>query len=198
MDVTVIEAALPGTGQKGRFELKRSFAAPKSLAYGAIRFAGDNFVKTNIILKLLTSEVDHVEKGEGASTAITAQNYKFSYKGTEMIAGKTAYEYRVKPRKKRAGLFKGKVYLDAASGQIIRAEGALVKSPSLFVKRIEFVQDYAQVGEFSLPARTHSVAKTRLFGDAVVDISHSDYTAYPVNASSDGYSAGASSSGAQQ
>ena len=43
-DVTVIEAALPGTGQKGRFELRRSFMAPKSLVYGAIKFAGDNFI----------------------------------------------------------------------------------------------------------------------------------------------------------
>lgn len=181
-DVTVIEAALPGTGQKGRFELKRSFVAPKSLAYGAVKFMGDNFVKTNVILKLLTSEVDHVEKGEGASTAITNDNYKFTYKGSQQIDGKYAYEYRVKPRNKRAGLFKGKVFLDARTGEILRAEGTLVKSPSLFVKRVEFVQVYEQVGGFSLPLHTHSVAKTRLFGDAIVDISHSNYNAQPVNA----------------
>ena len=183
-DVTVIEAALPGTGQKGRFELKRSYQAPKSLAYGAVKFVGDNFVKNNIILKLLTSEVDHVEKGDGPNTAITEENYKFSYRGSETVGGKIAYEYRVKPRQKRAGLFKGKVLIDAVSGQILRAEGTLVKSPSVFVKKIEFVQDYQQVAGFSLPVRTHSVAKTRLFGEAVVDISHSDVSAAPVHTGS--------------
>jgi hypothetical protein len=176
-DVTVVEAALPGTGQKGRFELRRSFQAPKSLAYGAVKFVGDNFVKNNIILKLLTSEVDHVEKGEGPGTAITEENYKFSFKEKETIEGKTAYEYRVKPRHKRAGLFKGKIYLDATSGRILRAEGTLVKSPSLIVKKVEFEQDYEQVAGFSMAVRTHSVAKTRMFGEAVVDISHSHVTA---------------------
>ncbi|MGH9521616.1 MAG: hypothetical protein ACRD3E_03675 [Terriglobales bacterium] len=183
-DNTVIEAALPGTGQKGRFELKRSYQAPKSLAYGAVKFVGDNFVKNNIILKLLTSEVDHVEKGEGANTAITEENYKFSYKGRQTIAGKTAYEYRVKPRHKRVGLFKGRVFIDAASGHILRAEGTLVRSPSVLVKKIDFVQDYEQVAGFSLPVRTHSVAKTRLFGEAVVDISHSDVNAAPLHTGS--------------
>lgn len=181
-DMTVVEANLPATGQKGRFELRRSFLAPKSLAYGAIKFVGDTFVKTNIIVKLLQSEVDHVEKGDGAATAITPENYKFNFKGTQEINGQTTYEFHVKPRQKRPGLFKGKVYLEAKTGHIVRAEGTLVKSPSVFVKKVEFTQDYEDVAGFSLPARMHSVANTRLFGKAVVDISHSDYIAHPVNA----------------
>ena len=181
-DVTVVEATLPHTGQKGRFELRRSFLAPKSLAYGAIKFVGDGFVKTNIIIKLLTSEVEHVEKGDGRTMAITDENYKFSYKGTQSVNGQAAYEYRVKPRKKRAGLFKGKLFLDPTTARILRAEGTLVKSPSVFVKKVEFTQDYEQVAEFSLPAHLHSVAMTRLFGKAIVDISHSDYSAKPLPA----------------
>jgi hypothetical protein len=176
-----VEATLPGTGQRGRFELRRSFLAPKSLAYGAIKFVGDSFVKTNIIVKLLQSEVDHVEKGEGASTAITGANYKFSFKGTQQINGVSAYEYHVKPRKKAAGLFKGKIYLDATSGRILRAQGSLAKSPSVFVKKVEFTQDYEQVAGFSLPAHLHSVSETRLFGKAIVDIDHSDYIAHPLS-----------------
>jgi len=183
-DNTVVEASIPGTGQKGRFELRRSFLAPKSLAYGAIKFVGDSFVKTNIITKLLQSEVDHVEKGEGASTAITSDNYKFSYKGTQQINGMTAYEFHIKPRKKRPGLFKGKMFLDPATGHILRVEGSLVKSPSVFVKKVEFTQDYEEVAGFSLPVRMHSVSQTRLFGKAIVDIQHSDYVAHPVNAES--------------
>lgn len=179
-DMTVVEASLPTTGQKGRFELRRSFLAPKSLAYGSIKFVGDTFVKTNIIVKLLQSEVDHVEKGEGATTAITPDNYKFSYKGQQEINGQTVYEFHVKPRKKRPGLFKGKVYLEPTTGHIVRAQGTLVKSPSVFVKKVEFVQDYEDVAGFSLPAHMHSISQTRLFGKAIVDISHSDYSAHPL------------------
>ncbi len=179
-DMTVVEASLPGTGQKGRFELRRSFLAPKSLAYGAVKFVGDTFIKTNIITKVLQSEVEHVEKGDGPTTAITPDNYKFNYKGPAIINGQAAYEFHVKPRQKRPGLFKGKVFLDAMTGHIVRAEGTLVKSPSLFVKKIDFVQDYEDVSGFSLPLKMHSVANTRLFGKAIVDISHSEYVTHPL------------------
>jgi hypothetical protein len=194
VDMTVVEATLPGTGQKGRFELRRSFLAPKSLAYGAIKFAGDTFVKTNIITKLLQSEVDHVEKGEGSTTAITPENYKFSYKGPQQINGVVAYEFHVKPRHKRPGLFKGKVYLEATTGHILRAEGTLVRSPSVFVKKVEFTQDYEDVSGFSLPAKMHTVADTRIFGKAIVDISHSDYIAHPITGGDSGSTPAAISS----
>ena len=181
-DMTIVEAQIPTTGQKGRFELRRSFMAPKSLAYGTIKFVGDTFIKTNIITKLLQSEVEHVEKGDSPNTAITADNYKFNYKGPQTLNGQPAYEFHVKPRKKKPGLFKGKIYLDATTGHIVRAEGTLVKSPSVFVKKVDFVQDYEDVAGFTLPLHMHSLANTRLFGKAVVDISHSDYSVAPTTA----------------
>jgi hypothetical protein len=190
----VVEAELPATAQHGKYELRRMYQAPRSLVFAAIRFAGDSFVKTNIITKLLQSEVEHVQKGEGAQTAITADNYKFNLKGTETIGGRLAYEYHVKPRHKRPGLFKGCILVDAASGRLRRAEGTMVKSPSLFVKKIEFVQDYADYGPFSLPVHIHSVAKTRLVGPAVVEIYHSGYEAKTVAETQSGAGNSASSS----
>jgi hypothetical protein len=179
-DVTVIQAELPSTAQKGTFRLKRAFAAPKSLAFKAVDFVGDGFVKTNVIARILQSEVDHVQKGESQTTAISAANYKFNYKGIEDLAGQPVHVYQVKPRKKRPGLFKGKIYLSAYTGTIVRAEGRMVKSPSIFIKNIDFIQEYADVNGFNLVSRLHSTADTRLIGRAIVDISHSDYQAKSV------------------
>jgi len=194
-DATVVEADLPATAQHGKYELQRMYQAPRSLVFAAIHFAGDSFVKTNIITKLLQSEVEHVQKGEGAQTAITADNYKFNFKGTDTVDGRLAYVYHVKPRHKGPGLFKGRILVDAASGRLRRAEGTIVKSPSLFVKRIEFVQDYAEYGPFSLPVHIHSVAKTRLVGRAVVEIYHSGYQAKTVAEMQSGAGSSASASG---
>ena len=83
--------------------------------------------------------------------------------------------YQVKPIKKRAGLFRGAHFLDAHTGSLVRAEGSLVKSPSFFIKKVDFVQDYADVGPFTLPVHIHSESKTRLVGRAVVDIYQHDY-----------------------
>lgn len=177
-DITVVDAELPQSSQRGRLKLRRVFAAPHSLTYQALDFAGDNFIKANVIGRLLQSEVDHVQKDDGGKIAITDANYKFTYKGFEAFDGRTLYVYAVKPLQKRPGLFKGRIYLDPANASLMRAEGTLVKSPSIFVKKIRFVQDYNEVAGFNLPVHIHSVADTRLVGRAIVDIVHSDYDAH--------------------
>ncbi len=179
--LTDIEAELPDTAQKGDYELEREYVAPHELHFKPLRFTGDNFVKTNVITRLLQSEVDHVGKDEVGATAITAANYKFSYKGEDVIDGRPVHIFQVKPRRKVAGLFKGRIYVDAVSGTLRRAEGTLVKSPSFFIKRIEFVQDYCDVGRFTLPLRTRSTAVTRVMGRAIVNILHRNYQARAIS-----------------
>lgn len=171
---TVIRAELPRSSQHGELELERHYSVPRTLTFKALHFVGDGFVKTNIIARLLQSEVDHIQKDDPAVTAIRAENYKFSHKYSTEIGGQVVHVYQVKPRKKRPGLFKGHIYLDASTGSLVRAEGRVVKSPSIFVNKIDFVQDYAEVRGFTLPAHTHTEAKAALVGRTVVDIVNSD------------------------
>jgi hypothetical protein len=181
--VTVIRAELPETAQQGEFELQRRFEAPHTLQFTPLHFTGDGFVKTNVITRLLQSEVDHVQKDDPAQTAISRANYKFSYKGVSWNGDRLVHIFQVKPHRKRLGLFKGRVYLDARNGTLLRAEGSVVKSPSFFVKHIEFLQEYAEVLSFTLPVHVHSEAKARIVGKTIVDITHRDYRPVPAGAS---------------
>ena len=173
--ISVIHAQLPDAEQQGEYEVQRHFSAPRSLQFTALHYSGDGFVKTNVITRLLQSEVDHVQKDDGSLTAISEKNYKFSYKGTDHVNGRLVHIYHLKPRKKRPGLFKGKICLDAYTGSLVRAEGQVVKSPSLFIKKLEFVQDYADIGSFTFPSHIHTDATARVIGRAIVDITHRDY-----------------------
>lgn len=189
---TVVEAELPASAQKGEYRLRRRFIAPKTLLFTPVRFVGDNFVKSNVITRLLQTEVEHVNKGEGAQTAINEANYKFSYKGTDAIDGGSVHVFQVRPRAKRPGLFKGRVYLDASSGSLRRAEGTLVKTQSIFIKKIEFVQDYADLEGYTLPVHARSVAKTRLVGRAMVEVVTDDYNFSSTTASAQNPTTGGS------
>ena len=180
--VTVIHAELPDSAQQGEFEVERDYNAPHTLLFKPIRFVGDKFVKSNIIARVLQSEVDHVAKDDETETAISPVNYKFSCKGKTEVQGRLAYVYQVKPHKKRAGLFKGRMYLDEHSGSLLRVEGNVVKSPSFFVSHIQFVQDYGEFGSFMLPVHTHSEARARLVGRTIVDITHRNYVPVAVAA----------------
>ncbi len=182
-DETLVMAELPDTSQRGAFELQRSFVAPHSLSFKPITFTGDPFVKSNVIVRLLQSEVDYVTKGDPQREALSAANYKFSYKGDQELSGRTVHVFQLKPRQKRAGLFKGRIYLDASTGSLVRSEGTVVKSPSFFVRKIEFVQDYADVDHFTLPIHLHSTARARFVGRTVIDVFHRQYQAQALNAS---------------
>jgi hypothetical protein len=172
---TLIRAQLPDTSQYGEYQVQRHYLAPRTLAFKALRFTGDTFVKTNVITRLLQSEVDHVQKDDPSLNAISPANYKFSYKGTSQLEGRLVHIYQLKPRQKRAGLFKGRIYVDAFTGSLVRAEGRPVKSPSLFIKKVDFVQDYADIGSFTFPVHIHSEAIARIVGRAIVDIYQRDY-----------------------
>lgn len=175
-DNTVIHAEVPATSQKGDFELVRSYSAdPRSLRYASIKFEGDGFIKSNVIVKVLQSEVDQVEKGDREATALNDRNYQFSYKGVEKLNGRSVHVYKVKPRKKKSGLFKGKLYLDAQTGRMRRIEGSVVKTPSFFLRRIDFVQDFAEVDGFTVPTELHSTARAHIIGRAMVSIVHRGY-----------------------
>jgi hypothetical protein len=181
----VVRAQLPDSSQQGEFELQRKYEAPHTLLFTPVHYSGDGFVKNNVITRLLQSEVDHVQKDDPTLTAISPANYKFSYKGASRIEERLVHVYQVKPHKRRVGLFKGRIYLDAHTGALVRAEGTVVKSPSFFVKHIEFWQDYADVQSFTLPVHIHTEAKARIVGRTIVDIVHRDYqpvTVAPVQA----------------
>lgn len=175
--ITLIRAALPRNAQQGTLELLRSYVAPHSLRFGALHYSGDSFVRNNIILRLLQSEAVRMQKSGSEDTAITRKNYKFSYMATTFGNGCAVHVYRIKPRVKRPGLFKGEVYLDAVTGSILRAEGSLVKLPSFFLKKVDFVREYADVGRFTFPVHLHSDARARFLGSVVVDVHNRNYRA---------------------
>jgi hypothetical protein len=182
-DDTLVIAELPETAQRGAFELQRAYVAPHTLSYKPVHFTGDSFVKSNVIARVLQSEVDFVAKGDPSQVALSEANYKFSYKGLQDLYGHSVHVYAVKPRAKRVGLFKGRIYLDAHTGRVLRTEGSIEKSPSFFVRKLEFVQEYSTIEELTLPTHLHSTAQARLVGRTVVDIYHRDYQVQSATAS---------------
>jgi len=172
---TLISVTLPDMSREGEFELRRVYKAPKTLEFTPVRFTGDNFVKTNVIARLLQSEVTRLQDPQHFATAINAANYRIIFRGTTQIEGRLVHEYRLKPRQRRVGLFEGRMFLDVFTGSLVRSEGRLVKSPSFVLKKVEFVQDYADIGNFTFLTHTYSVANARIIGRTVVEIYHYNY-----------------------
>lgn len=175
MDMDV-EASLPRLRKEGRLHALRRISALGRITYEALKFEGDNTVKNNVIARYLTAEAQAQTNEETQSLAVTPDNYKFKYKGTLELDGRTAHHFQVTPRSKRVGLFKGEIWIDAATHLRVQEVGVFVKNPSVFLKKIAFTRTYEIRDGFSFPRQVQSTVDTRLVGKAQINIAFSNFS----------------------
>jgi hypothetical protein len=168
-----IDAKLPKLEKQGRFRALRKISRLGRITYKALGFSGDNTVKNEVITRYLAAESEARDKG---SLAITPANYRFKYKGSVARDGRRVAMFQIAPRKKVLGLFKGELWLDAATGMPVRESGRFVKTPSVFLKKIEFVRNYELRDGVAFPTHIESTVDTRLVGRAELTINYSNFS----------------------
>jgi hypothetical protein len=164
-----IQASVPHLQKQGRLRALRRISSLGRITYEALRFDGDNTVKHQVIARYLTAEAQS-QSDEAPSLAVTPANYNFKYEGVRQTGGQNIYVFHVTPRHKKVGLFKGEVWIDPNTYLRVRESGRLVKNPSIFIKKVEFVREYEIQDGISVPRQMHSVVYTRLVGPAELDI----------------------------
>jgi hypothetical protein len=170
MDVD-IDASVPKLRQKGRLHALRSISKVGTVTYRAITFQGDNGVKHQVIARYLDAER---QAQADQNLALTPVNYKFKFRGERVSANHPVYVFEMAPRHRRVGLFKGEMWLDATTYLPVYEKGRLVKSPSIFFKKVEFERSFSVEAGVPVPLHTASVIKTRLVGDIQLNVSYSN------------------------
>jgi len=161
-----IDASLPALRKQGSVSGHKLISKTGRIVYRGLRFTGDNLIKTAVIARFLAHDTDPPERAD--DVGVTQQNYLFTYNKTADYNGLTAYVFLLKPRRKRAGLFRGELWLTADTAAPLRLWGDFVKSPSIFVRSFRFVQDYQMVAGCSQPLRLLLSARTRIAGTVEV------------------------------
>jgi len=168
-----IDAKLPKLEKHGKLTALRKISKLGLITYKALGFSGDNTVKQEVITRYLAAESAGRENG---TIAITPANYKFRYAGRIIQNNVTMLILQVTPKKKAVGLFKGDLWIDAATGMPLREAGQFVKTPSLFLKKIAFVGEYQIRDGVAYPLHIQSTVDTRIVGRAELDISFSNFS----------------------
>ena len=170
-----ISGSLPKLQKQGRLHALRHITALGRITYDALRFQGDNTIKKEVINRYLQQEEDSM--GD-ASIALTPQNYKFKYKGRQALDGRDSYVFQVTPRKKREKLYKGELWIDAATYLPVREAGKLVKTP-LGVRNVTFVRRYDIQNGISVPRQLQSVTDVWFFGKAELTVDYAHFSVDP-------------------
>jgi len=168
-----IDAKLPKLEKRGKLTALRKISRLGLITYKALGFSGDNTVKQEVITRYLAAESAARENG---TIAITPANYKFRYAGRIIQNNVTMLILQVTPKKKAVGLFKGEIWIDAATGMPLREAGQFVKTPSVFLKKIAFVRDYEIRDGVAYPLHIQSTVDTRIVGRAELEISFSNFS----------------------
>jgi hypothetical protein len=164
------DARLPKLEKHGRLKALRKISKLGLITYKALGFSGDNLIKNQVIARYLDGEA------QSRNIAITPANYKFKFKGAANWDGRRVYVLQVTPRRKEVGLFRGELWVDADTSMPVREAGRFVKSPSMFLKKIEFVRDYEIQDGVAIPKRVESKADVRMFGPAELTIEYTNFS----------------------
>jgi hypothetical protein len=176
-----IDARLPQLEKQGRLRAFRFVSRLGKITYKALGFVGDNTVKKEVIVRYLSLDTDNGSSSTDVS--VTPANYHFRFKAKLNQGDRAIQVLELTPKKKhwwggyKVGLFKGELWLDADTGMPVRLSGQWVTNPSVFVKRVEFVQEFEiQQNGVSIPSHIESTVDTRIAGRAELSINFSNFT----------------------
>lgn len=171
-----IDASVPKLNKNGKLHALRHISKLGKITYNMLGFNGDNAIKKEVIARYLSADT---QTQEGQNISISPENYKFKYKGMQEQDGQLVQVFQLSPKKKRVGLFKGELWLDPNTGMPVRESGRFVKTPSIFLKKMEFVRVYELQNGVSIPQRVESTVNTRLFGTVELNINFTHFCKGP-------------------
>jgi hypothetical protein len=168
-----IDAKLPRLEKQGKLIALRTISTLGKIGYKILGFQGDDTVKQEVIARFIQAEMEATKSDD---IAITPANYKFRHKGTIEQNGNRTELFQISPKKKRVGLFKGDLWLDAKTGMPVRESGQFVKMPSVFLKKVEFTREYEIHDGIAIPKHLESKADVRLVGRAELNMDFSNFS----------------------
>lgn len=175
-----ISGVIPKLKKYGQLQARRLSTLGR-ITYEALRFTGDDTVKRNVIAKYLQAEE---QSQQDPSIAVTPDNYKFKYKGRTQVQGRDAHLFEVAPKKKRQGLYRGELWIDAQTYLRVQESGRLVKNPSMMLRKVQFVRKYEIRDGVSVPRQLQTIAETWLVGKAELTV---DYTSFSFDSKRAGF-----------
>ena len=171
MEVDIV-GTLPAVNKSGKLRAFRYISKLGEITYRVITFQGDNTVKKDVIARYMSAETEAVKH---PGLGVTAQNYRFKHYGVHGSGDWKLHVFRVTPRKKSQGLFEGLIWIHERTALPVREQGRLVKSPSVFLKRVAFVRDYRIQDGFAIPSHVTSSIETRIIGRAELEITFKNF-----------------------
>lgn len=122
---TLVQGSLPGLYKEAEMIAIRQTGENQSSQYNVLYLGGDGTVADEVIGRYF-EDGRQLENQSLASIVISPENYNFHFRGQVKTGGGSSYIYDITPRKKRLGLIKGQIWIDAMTGAEVVLAGHIM------------------------------------------------------------------------
>jgi hypothetical protein len=146
-----------------------------SKQFETVSATGWSAARSHVFPRLLDGEREASLPGHRERSRITPENYSFELVGKESINQRPAYVIEITPKTPNKYLIRGRIWVDTEDYAIARIEGTPAKSPSFWIKSVQFVHTYQKNGPLWLPVSDRSVTDARIIGATELTIEYFNY-----------------------
>ena len=140
--------------------------------YSIVAQGGSERIRRRVLNAVLEAERETFhELRSGEKRNLSHANYTFDFGGH---AGDGMLKMQLTPRRRDSRLVLGSALLTAKSGDLVRVEGRLSKSPSFWVRWVKVSRSYSPVGGAMMPVAIESTADVRIAGMSTFSMTY-DY-----------------------
>jgi len=116
------------------------------------------------VRSVLDHEVEVTSENNKERSAISRDNYTFSYSGEASLDGQSCYVLGLKPKRTDKDLISGQVWVDKHSFLIRQIQGDAAKTPSWWLKKVHITLVFADREGSWVQKSMEAIADVRIVG----------------------------------
>ena len=128
-----------------------------------------------LVRRILDHEVKATSQDNRAGSAISSDNYIFSYLGEATLDGKPCYVLALKPKRSADNLISGQAWVDKSSFLIRQIQGEVEKTPSWWLKAVRVKLVFADLDGIWVQKSMEATADVRMVGSHTLTSRLLDY-----------------------
>jgi hypothetical protein len=156
-----LEASSTKLNESAWMEVATEYEPAAGFQYSIVAQGGSERIAKRVLRKVLEAEKEHSVLDEWRKGNLSHANYLFDFGGH---AGSGMLRMQLTPRRRDSRLVQGSAIVTAKSGDLVRVEGRLSKSPSIWVRWVNVSRSYAPVAGAMMPVAVESTADVRIAG----------------------------------
>jgi hypothetical protein len=166
-----LEASSAKLNESAWMEAVTQYDPSVGLVYSISAQGGSERIQRRVLKAVLEAERESSMRHEWRKGNLSRENYEFNFSGH---AGDGMLKMQLMPRRRDPRLVLGSALLTAQSGNLVRVEGRLSKSPSFWVRSVHVSRSYSPIGGMMMPVAVESTADVRIAGTSVFSMTY-DY-----------------------